>query len=676
MRRLLLICCLFLAASAHAQIDTSPEVKAGSKARTPIAYRDLDDHRVGGLHFEHLHDKPLGNPEIRAAILTRAGTRFRRRYFRSDLTTIVNLYRAAGYMDAQIVSRRFALDNSGHVHIYLRIASGQRWHVSNVEIVRLDSVPIDEGGMHRRLTIAPEGVFRYGLVLEDERKLLTSLNQSGHPQATVQNRVAFDRSRRTATVTFAVKAGPRMVFGSLLVEPDTLKTRSSFIEGQLSFAEGDLYDPEHLRRSRSNLARTGLFRSVIFATPSQPEADSVQSVILRLEERPYLHVESRAYISTEDLGLTGNAEHRNFLGRGNRIGVDASLGRPLQGGTLYLTERNLLDSPADLTLSAGMTDEFGRTQVFADATDPRQFELLTTLHEPAAERQRTLGDSAAAAYIVGATYDYPSVERLWQLDATLGRSWQSSVGSARYLTQASLNWTQSRRRPLADSRILFKSGAKKLPKEGFGATGEDRFTVDDLWMAVLTNRARALNFKLDMQRDTRDHPIMSRRGALLHAEGLFAVEFGGATTRILDGALEARHYQPVGSRFVWAQAVRWVMTGSIRRDRQLPQAYWKSFGGDGSVRGVGRDAIRVVGGGRAGINIRNELRLDVGMVGLVGFWDRAGVWNKAKNASWQDMKDGYGLGLRYDVGLPVRFDIGWSEKFQERALYLSIGQAF
>ncbi|MBT4610108.1 MAG: BamA/TamA family outer membrane protein, partial [Gemmatimonadetes bacterium] len=557
-----------------------------------ITYRELAEPRIAGIHFEHQQEKPFGNPQVRAGLQTQIGKRFQRRHFRSDMTTVTNLYRAAGYMDVQIVERRFTLDPDDRLHIYLRIASGEQWRVGAVLMELADIATIDEAALQERIRVERGKVFRYGRVLEDERRLLTMLNTTGHPHAIVQNRIDFDRSRREANVIFEITAGRRMVFGAVEVEPDSLQTSRSLISRQLTFSEGDLYDPEHLRRSRSNLARTGLFRSVIVATPVESETDSVQRVILRLQERPYLHVESRAYASTEDLGLTGNVEHRNFLGRGNRIGADASFGRPLQGITLYLTERNLFDSPADLTLSAGVTDEFGRIKVFADPDDPRQFDLLTSQHAPALVRQAFLGDSTAAAYVARGSYDYPSVERLWKLDATLGRNWQSRSGAVRYLTQLSMDWTQSRQRPVVEQTIKF-SGRQDSALAFLDSAAYDSvvtwphlkqdFEVDRQWADILTNEARALNFRLDMQRDTRDHPIMARSGAFVRAEALFAVEFGGATTRVLDGLVEARHYQPLGSHFVWAQAVTWVMTGAIRRDRQLPQAYWKSFGGDGSV---------------------------------------------------------------------------------------------
>ena len=62
--------------------------------------------------------------------------------------------------------------------------------------------------------------------------------------------------------------------------------------------------------------------------------------------------------------------------------------------------------------------------------------------------------------------------------------------------------------------------------------------------------------------------------------------------------------------------------------------------------------------------------------GLVLFWDRAGVWHRSSEVSLADMVDGYGVGVRYDLGIPFRLDVGWSNGFEERSVYFSVGQAF
>ena len=163
------------------------------------------------------------------------------------------------------------------------------------------------------------------------------------------------------------------------------------------------------------------------------------------------------------------------------------------------------------------------------------------------------------------------------------------------------------------------------------------------------------------------------------------IKLGARSTHVLDGEAEVRGYRRLADRLVLALAGQYTQTGSLRSDRQLPQVYWKRYGGEGSVRGVGRDEIVTVGGGRIGINLRAELRFQTGAFGLVSFLDRANVWRHGAELKPSDlihpsgMVDGYGLGVRYVVGFPFRLDMAFSDGFDKQhdmRIYFSIGQAF
>lgn len=682
-----------------------------------VDLRDLESPRVAHIRFEHLSQKPLSNRELRAAMATVEDKRFARRFFRADLATIENLYRSQGYMDVDVVRRVFVLDDEGALHITLKIDSGELWTVSTSDLQFAGDDTLLAAILQGRLKVAPGDVFRYGEVVQDERNLLVWLNGEGFAQARVRNQVALYSRRQQATVTYTVATGQRMYFGPVTIEEADLQTRRSLLQRQITFGEGQLYDPEQVRRTRNNLSRTGLFRSVTLSTPVVT-GDSVQPVVVRLQERKFLHLRSRLFVNNSEPGVSGRIQHANFLGRGNRIGADASLGQPLQGLTLFLTERNLLGSAADLTVSAGLTDEWGDTEVFADPSDSTQFDLLTRNYSVANELNLIFGPEEAAGFLTGAIYDYPSVERLWKLNAVISRRWELT-GNVVYASNLTMNWTQSRNRPIQGRRIEFlpeESPDVTDPADGLGdGVGDDpfgddpfggdplddsepapsgrtaqgslfpydpgpdgtgRIGLDDTWVDLLTNEARTLNFQLDFQRDTRNNQIAPTQGTFMRSAALYAIELGGSRNRVFDGDVEARHYQPLGTRVVWAHAVQGVMTGTLRRESALPQSYWKEYGGEGSVRGVERNSIKAVGGGRGGLVLRSELRLSAGRAGFVLFWDRAGVWRQVSKAKWGDMINGYGGGVRWDLGIPLRLDLGWNGHNKVPSAYVSIGQAF
>ena len=578
------------------------------------------------------------------------------------------------------------------------------------------------GSLRQVLSSAPGKLFLYGKVLQDERALQTRLNSQGYAHARVRNHLELDPETRSARITYQVDPGPRLYFGAVRIigvkgtAERELLTDPALVRRQLTFDEGDLYDPEHLRQSSSNLARTDLFRSIILNTPVSALQDSLQSVEIRLEEKKYIHLGAQVSLQNTDSRVAANVQHGNWLGRGGRLGFDASIGQPIQGSKAYLTERNLLESGADLTVAAGLTEEWSQTLVGADPGDSLQFELLTTNDSVLEGLLFFAGEEGASAYILASSYDFRSIERLWNFDSVLSRAWEPG-GDLTYQLHFSVAWAQSRSRPTG-AHVTYNSdkpsgesgGSEGFSDDGLfgegdpfgddesqeeaavdgeesGAGGpgeEDSFVdyslgkipLDRTWRRILAEESSTINLTAGFERDTRDNQIAPTRGSFLRLTGLYAIQVGGRATRVLDGDFEARYYRPWGKYLVWAQGLRLVQVASLRPDRALPRTYWKEFGGEGSVRGWKRDGIQVAGGGRVGINLRSEVRLYWRDLGVVAFWDRAQVWRHNADVDLRKMEDGYGMGLRYTMGIPFRFDLGLSRGLKEKRVYFSIGQAF
>ena len=692
-------------------------------ARREVDLRDLDGRKVEvrRIRFVHPQEKPFGNPFLRTAMRTRAGEPFRRRYFRDDLAELENLYRGIGYLDVDIARKEYLLDEKDRLHIRLWIESGRRWKIEEAGLALDEAHAAMEGDLLRPLRSRAGGFFEYKTVIEDERALLALLNNWGYAQARVRNRTELDAQNKLARVTYDVVPGGRMYFGEISIRERTggkpLQTSSRLVRGLLTFSRGQLFDPHQLRLSRNNLSRTDLFRSVTLSTPAVAPGDSLQPIEISLQERKFINLEALGFFNNTEPGAETRLEHANWLGRGTRIGLRGYLGRPKQGAEFHITERNVFDSGADLTMTASLTDEWGRSQIYADPGDSTQFALLTSNDSILNDLLPFAGTEFVTEYIAASEYDYRSVERLLQFKSSLSKQWEPA-DAARYHALTELNWNQSRTEPLLGGNINYSPGfdpeaadsvspetgegpsededpfgdenpfgdeeAEDLESEACGPGDLDyacgSIHIDDAWNLLLIDESNTLDLEFAFNRDSRDNPISPSSGTLLHARGGYAVEFGRQPTRVLDGEVVLRYYLRLHPNFVWAQQFRGLLTASLRKNRDLPQAYWIKLGGDSSVRGVGRDRIQVTGGGRAGANVRSELRINAGEFGFVVFWDRAGVWRHLRQARWVSMVDGYGFGLRYERGIPFRFDVGWSRnpdnRRNNRSLYFSIGQAF
>ena len=711
MSALAAVLCLALAGTALAQEDLRE-----------ISVHEADGHKVGQIRFVHRGDKRIKGDILRSAMLTQEKKRFHRRFFKNDLTGLVNLYYSKGYRDAEIVRKYLRLDAKNRVHIHIEIDSGALWTVRALTLV--GGAPFAADTLRAQVGLRASSPLDYGKVLEGERQLQVFLNQRGYPHAAVHNEwVGDDRASRSTEVVFHIDPGRKMYFGAVEIENlDQLYTRRELIEHYLQFEQGDLYNPEQLAKSREQLARTGLFRSVFLLTPET--GDSLQPVVVRLKERKRISLSTEALFSNKEPRVTGVVQHNNWLGRGARLSLDAGWGKPEQGVTASFTERNLLDTGADLVLSAGVTDEWDETTQLGNSKDQRQFDLLTANDLALSDLLFFAGEAAAREYISASTFDYLSVEHLWKVEATLTKGWREI-----YRAQVSLSGEDSRIRPDPIEHIAYRDDGDEGEPESDESTDSNETTdsdettdADDLfgeydfdysegsffaqddysdgkipvtadWLQILTERTRAVELKTEFLRDSRDDPFAPTRGALLQLTGLYASSFtlGQHQTYVIDGKAEFIYYQPLKHGLMLALALQGGGAASLREGRLLPQKYWLAYGGEGSLRGVEHDAIHVPGGGRLGLNMRGELRYQRKNFGLVGFWDRAQVWRKPSQATLWGMVDGYGVGLRYVLGFPLRFDVAfndgsldngpdekqwWRRLYQRRHFYFSIGQAF
>ena len=689
----------------------------------PASSREVEGIEVERIRFTYSGKKLILNRMLRAAMRTEEDGAFNRRVFNEDLISIVNLYRTRGYREAHIARKHIEIDSArARVRILIEIDNGPLWTVRAVHLRGAE--PFSDAELLEHIPLAAGAALDYGDVLEGERALQAYLSHRGYPHARVRNTwVDEDGHAHSATVLFEVNTGAKMYFGDVLIEgEEDLQTRPPLIHRYLSFDQGDLYDPEKIAESRNRLAQTNLFRSVYFSTPTPEAGDSAQTVIVQLQERKYIQFGSNLFVNSTGTSIeprmTGSIQHGNWLGHGIGLGLNTSWGQPLQGATFSFMENDLLDSEIDLVLSAGITDEWSRKIVSGSANDPRQFDLLTTYDSVLNGLLLFGGTLAADEYINTVTYDYASIERLWQVRGTLSKTW-----SELYQGQLAVSWVRARNRPDQADPIAYApsidwvddstdaSDEDLFDEDLFDEDpfdedpfGEDPFGMDDAqaeeipidyfagdipvderWRDILTERSRSVSLTSELLRDTRDSRITPNRGSLLRMSGLVALELGANGTSVLDGEIELRHYARLSERVVAALAVHGTRTASLRSGRALPQLYWKLYGGEGSLRGVERDAVQAVGGGRIGLNVRSELRYRQGTFGLVAFWDRAQVWHQSEDLRLSDlvkprgMVNGFGLGLRYTFGFPLRLDVALNDGFdraQPVKFYFSIGQAF
>ena len=149
--------------------------------------------------------------------------------------------------------------------------------------------------------------------------------------------------------------------------------------------------------------------------------------------------------------------------------------------------------------------------------------------------------------------------------------------------------------------------------------------------------------------------------------------------------LDASAYQPLGTRFVFAERIRLGSIDGVARDSIAPSRRYYA-GGGGSIRGYGYQKIGPVDrngdplGGKSLTEFSLETRVRFGNFGVVPFLDGGNLY-ASSIPKFSKFRYGTGIGVRYYSSFgPIRVDVGTPlnrRPGESRvAVYVSLGQAF
>ncbi|MDT1063118.1 autotransporter assembly complex family protein [Paracoccus sp. CPCC 101403] len=172
----------------------------------------------------------------------------------------------------------------------------------------------------------------------------------GHAKAAVaQTDIVADHATNLVDSRIMLAPGPSLRFGQLSIrgyqrmDPRRLRKIAGF-------PEGERYDPEELEDVRKRLRRSGVF-SAITLTESDyiGPNDTLDVDLLVVEQKLRRFGGGFEYSSVEGFSLTGYWLHRNLMGGGERLRIDASIedvGSSTSGTDYRLGAR--IDRPATL----------------------------------------------------------------------------------------------------------------------------------------------------------------------------------------------------------------------------------------------------------------------------------------------------------------------------------------
>ena len=185
---------------------------------------------------------------------------------------------------------------------------------------------------------------------------------------------------QTLDIEFVLSKGERVFVERIDIEGNTT-TLDQVIRRQFRTAEGDPFNPREIRQAAERIRALGYFGDANVEAAPGAAADQVV-VNVDVEEKPTgsLNI-GGSYSVGSGAGLTFGFSEDNFLGRGQKVGVDVTTGADTVDSSITFVEPALLGR--DLKLKFGA---FYKTSDYADAYyDTKQIAISPALEFPISE---------------------------------------------------------------------------------------------------------------------------------------------------------------------------------------------------------------------------------------------------------------------------------------------------
>lgn len=240
-------------------------------------------------------------------------------------------FQSRGYYEASV---EWNLDHEQTpVSVTFQVDCGPLYYFEEVEILWSSTEYVEvspqELGIEVGAPALPSAIF------DAEEQLLHLMALKGYPLAKIANRNVFaDQKNQSVRVVFSVDSCSKVRFGETSISGNT-SVDESFIWQKIAWKKGRGFTPNRIERTQEDLEATGLFSSVVIKEGTELDSDGNIPMDITLTEAKHRTVAAGfGYSTQQGLGLSGEWQHRNFRGMGERLNVEAKWWTAVQTGKL------------------------------------------------------------------------------------------------------------------------------------------------------------------------------------------------------------------------------------------------------------------------------------------------------------------------------------------------------
>ncbi|MDG2405016.1 MAG: outer membrane protein assembly factor BamA, partial [Paracoccaceae bacterium] len=240
-----------------------------------------------------------------------------------DKQLLKDFYASRGYIDFQIadVSSELSREHDGMFVTFI-VKEGQKFTFEEVTVVS-DIVDLDLETFRKAIKTKKDAVYSPLQVETDITRMERLALLKDYNFLRVEPRINRNDRLLSLNVEYRLSYGPRVFVERINITGNTT-TVDSVIRRQFRIVEGDPFNPRALRQSAERIKALGFF-SNSSVEPREGSSNTQAIIEVVVEEQPTGTLSfGGAYSSTVGFAAEISYKERNFLGRGQTVGVTLS----------------------------------------------------------------------------------------------------------------------------------------------------------------------------------------------------------------------------------------------------------------------------------------------------------------------------------------------------------------
>ncbi len=256
----------------------------------------------------------------------RKDDRYSKEALEGDLETLTSYYMDRGYADFAIESSQVSISpDKKAVFITINVDEGDIYTVDEVKLS--GDIVVPEEQLQALVLLKPGQIFSRKLMTQTNEFIQFRLGQEGFARAEVQPLPRINREDKTMNIDLRVVSGERVYVrniefnGAESINDETLRR-------EMRQMEGGWLSNTAVERSEELVRRLPYIEEVSSDTVPVPGSPDLVDITFEIKEGlPGQWGGGIGYSGTQGVLLNGNFTHSNFLGTGNRVGLDINAGR-------------------------------------------------------------------------------------------------------------------------------------------------------------------------------------------------------------------------------------------------------------------------------------------------------------------------------------------------------------